>query len=147
MLFCVLELPHRRLVRRVGLRATEIDIVDDSFDWKSFSAWIVRLVGLLGLLALWIPFLYFLFICPTCYTAPGQIIDIGKHRHPAPKSSQLMYLHQGTDRVLYSDNDDVHLGLNQLRDTTMLRSDELNAVHDVDAYLPVPPIDEEEHSG
>lgn len=95
MFFCILCVsvpPHRKLAHRTGLRITEIDVIDDSFQWKSWSAWLARSLGFVGLLGLWVPFIYLLFFCPDCYTPPGQIIDIRKHRnaHPAKYPQQLV---------------------------------------------------------
>lgn len=65
-----------RVPSRWSVRDTQIESVDDSFDWRDWKVWTVRISALIMLIAFWYPLIYYLFICPKCYTPPGQIIAL-----------------------------------------------------------------------
>eukprot|EP01068_Selenidium_serpulae_P007925 Selendium_serpulae@DN4843_c0_g1_i1.p1 len=54
-------------------------VVNDHYGCTAMI-WTVRAVAIVFLIATWAPLLYFLFICPECYTAPGQLVTLNKHR-------------------------------------------------------------------
>lgn len=155
--------PHRRIARRAGLRATEIEIVDDSFDWRSKKAWAIRLIGLIGIVGLWAPMLYFLFICPECYTPPGQIINIGKNPGSSsePTNPPIILFNaplapspgDGEENdSLTQDGDFTDFGVSDRQAARMLLSDSVNGfasiknqakLNDDNDNLPAPPPDED----
>eukprot|EP01056_Protomagalhaensia_sp_Gyna25_P005469 Protomagalhaensia_sp_Gyna_25__5468@NODE_721_length_2768_cov_297_113595_g561_i0_p1_GENE_NODE_721_length_2768_cov_297_113595_g561_i0NODE_721_length_2768_cov_297_113595_g561_i0_p1_ORF_typecomplete_len535_score47_70Rhomboid/PF01694_22/1e04Rhomboid/PF01694_22/2_4e26Rhomboid/PF01694_22/3_9e03DUF1751/PF08551_10/0_003DUF1751/PF08551_10/2_5e03_NODE_721_length_2768_cov_297_113595_g561_i010762680 len=65
--------------RRSSLRRTRL-LVDKGFDLKSLRLWALRGACVVLLSIMWVTLFFFLWICPECYEAPGQILQMKELR-------------------------------------------------------------------
>eukprot|EP01053_Blabericola_migrator_P007704 Blabericola_migrator_1__7703@NODE_3930_length_1420_cov_157_062823_g859_i1_p1_GENE_NODE_3930_length_1420_cov_157_062823_g859_i1NODE_3930_length_1420_cov_157_062823_g859_i1_p1_ORF_typecomplete_len196_score10_22_NODE_3930_length_1420_cov_157_062823_g859_i15741161 len=59
-----------------SLRRTRVIHLTKDYDWTNKWFWAARITMAAMLASMWFVLLYYLYICPECYTAPGQILQM-----------------------------------------------------------------------
>eukprot|EP01054_Gregarina_sp_Poly1_P002692 Gregarina_sp_Poly_1__2691@NODE_173_length_12050_cov_429_537511_g154_i0_p4_GENE_NODE_173_length_12050_cov_429_537511_g154_i0NODE_173_length_12050_cov_429_537511_g154_i0_p4_ORF_typecomplete_len319_score18_83_NODE_173_length_12050_cov_429_537511_g154_i060096965 len=87
--------------RRSSLRRTRNINIPKGFDKKSRSLWIMRTGAFVLLVLIWVALLYLLFVCPDCYEAPGQILQMKEiHASRVSNSGQRLLAANELRRLL-----------------------------------------------